>query len=124
MKRFINFVGGLTFILLLQGCQKQMNGRYVSHVKLPTGMEMLEVVDFRPDGTCRYGHPPDFMAECSWTRRGDLITIERAGKTLAKLTFKDEQLMLVEGDHSHTPFVRETLKEKAESAHANSASPH
>ena len=73
---------------------------------------MLDQVEFRPNGTCRYGHPPDFMAECTWKRRGDIVTIERGGKTLASLRLKDKDLALVPEDPFHTPFVLEPPSKK------------
>ena len=75
-------------------------------------MQLLEQVEFRSNGTCLFGHPPDFLAECVWSRRGDIVTIQRAGKTVARLQFKDKDLVLINGDHFHTPFVRDTLLKK------------
>jgi len=94
-------------LLLTAACQREPRGKYISHVTLPTGMHLLEQAEFRSNGTCLFGHPPDFLAECSWTRRGDIVTIERRGHILAKLRFQDKDLVLVDGDKSHTPFQKE-----------------
>ena len=121
--RFTSAFAALAALLSLSACEKQPRGKYTSQIHLPTGMNMVEQAEFRSDGTCLYGHPPDFLAECKWKRKGDLITIERDGKTLAKLLFKDEQLVLVDGDKFHTPFLPQKDK-KAEPAHTGSASPN
>jgi hypothetical protein len=74
--------------LLTLGCRaRSPSGKYISHVRLPTGMEFIETADFRSSGTCYFGTPPT-IAECQWSRQGDTITIERNGLVLTKLRFE------------------------------------
>jgi hypothetical protein len=91
--------------VLLLACQRQPRGKYLSHVKLPTGQEWTEQADFRPNGTCNFGHPPDYVADCKWTRNGRIITISRNGVVLTELKFDGKNLVLAEDDTFHSPFV-------------------
>lgn len=92
-------------LLLLLGCQRQPRGKYVSYVKLPTGQELTQQSDFRPEGICYFGQPPDYMAECKWTRSGDIITISRNGVELTRLKFVGKNLVLAENNPFQGPFV-------------------
>jgi hypothetical protein len=64
-------VGLLCFVccFLTIGCgSRNPSGEYVSHVRLPTGMELTETVDFKSNGICYFGTPPT-IAECQWSHR-------------------------------------------------------
>ena len=74
-------------------------------MRLPTGQEWTEQADFRSDGTCYFGHPPDYVADCKWTRNGRIITISRNDVVLAELKFDGKNLVLAEDDTFHSPFV-------------------
>jgi hypothetical protein len=95
------------YCLLVAGCgARDPNGKYVSHVRLPNQAEWTETVDFRPHGVCYYGHPPK-VAECQWSRQGNMITISRNGVVLNKLQFDGKQLIVPEESGVRTPFVKE-----------------
>ena len=83
------------------------NGRYVSHIRLPTGEEWIETADFQPNGICYYGKPPT-IAECRWLRQGKTITISRNGVELNRLQFDGRQLVDPEGAPIRGPYVRES----------------
>jgi len=95
-------------VLLLVGCgARDPNGRYVSHIRLPSGEEWIETADFRPNGICYYGKPPT-IAECRWWRQGKTITISRNGVELNRLQFDGKQLVDPEGAPIRGPYVRES----------------
>ena len=95
-------------VLLLVGCgARDPNGRYVSHIRLPSGEEWIETADFRPNGICYYAKPPA-IAECRWWRQGKTITISRNGVELNRLQFDGRQLVDPEGAPIRGPYVRES----------------
>ena len=95
--------------LLLVGCgARNPNGRYVSHIRLPTGEEWIETADFRSNGICYFGKPPT-IAECRWSRSGKTITISLNGVEVDRLQFDDgRQLVDPEGASIRSPCVRES----------------
>jgi len=101
------FIVGI--FLLLVGCgARDPNGRYVSHIRLPSsGEEWIETADFRPNGICYYGHPPA-IAECRWWREGKTITISLNGVEVNRLQFDGRQLVDPEGAPIRSPYVRES----------------
>jgi len=96
-------------VLLLVGCgARDPNGRYVSHIRLPSSCdEWIETADFRPNGICYYGHPPAIV-ECRWSRQGKTTTISRNGVELNRLQFDGSQLADPEGAPIRGPYVRES----------------
>jgi hypothetical protein len=99
--------------LLAVGCRARgPSGKYVSHIHLPTGVELIETADFRSDGVCYFGEPPTYIADCRWSQQGKTITISRNGVVLIRLQFDGKQLVDPETTGLRGPFVREQARSR------------
>jgi hypothetical protein len=82
------------FVLIATSCGRvhDPSGVSASLIKLPSGDQWTETVDFNANGTCYYGHAPT-IALCQWSRRGNTITISRNRVVLNELQYDGKQLV-------------------------------